>query len=127
MIRKLLRRVFKKPLASHKSARHSHSAALTELTRAQHGICRDDVSHAARRTCETLQHAGFKAYVVGGAVRDLILRVKPKDFDVATDATPDEVRRLFRRSRIIGRRFQIVHVMFGSETIEVSTFRAAHD
>jgi poly(A) polymerase len=72
-----------------------------------------------------LQAAGFKAYVVGGAVRDLLIGADPKDFDVATDATPEEVRRAFRRSRIIGRRFQIVHVMMGQETLEVTTFRGA--
>ncbi|RPH62772.1 MAG: polynucleotide adenylyltransferase PcnB, partial [Burkholderiales bacterium] len=93
----------------------------------EHGVHIENVSAAAMRTCETLQHAGFKAYVVGGGVRDLMLGLKPKDFDVATDATPDQVRALFRRSRIIGRRFQIVHVMFGRETIEVSTFRAIQD
>jgi poly(A) polymerase len=70
-----------------------------------------------------LQAAGFKAFVVGGAVRDLLLDRHPKDFDVATDATPEEVRRVFRRARIIGRRFRLVHVMFGDETVEVSTFR----
>ncbi|HTH94359.1 MAG TPA: polynucleotide adenylyltransferase PcnB, partial [Rhodocyclaceae bacterium] len=123
MIRKLLGRVFKK------TARPSRkrSADPVALPVSVHGIRRDQVSTAARRTCDTLQQAGFKAYVVGGAVRDLLIGAEPKDFDVATDATPEQVRALFRRSRIIGRRFQIVHVMFGSETIEVSTFRAAHD
>ena len=126
MIRKLLRRVFKKPVRPpHHSA--SKSAKVAELPVSVHGIRREQVSSAARRTCDTLQQAGFKAYVVGGAVRDLLIGVTPKDYDVATDATPDEVRNLFRRARIIGRRFQIVHVMFGQETIEVSTFRAAHD
>ena len=91
---------------------------------AKHGVRRDAVSHGARRVCEGLHQAGHAAYVVGGAVRDLLLGVKPKDFDVATDASPDEVHRLFRRSRLIGRRFKIVHVMFGAETVEVSTFRA---
>jgi poly(A) polymerase len=119
MIRKLLRRVFSRGEPS------PHKAEIIAVDR--HGIRREDVSPAARRTCEGLQEAGFKAYVVGGAVRDLIAGIEPKDYDVATDATPDEVRRLFRRSRIIGRRFQIVHVLFGAETIEVSTFRAAHD
>lgn len=126
MIRKLLRRVFKKPV---RTPHHipAKAAKVAELPVSVHGIRREQVSTAARRTCETLQKAGFKAYVVGGAVRDLLLGVEPKDYDVATDATPDQVRVLFRRSRIIGRRFQIVHVMFGQELIEVSTFRAAHD
>jgi poly(A) polymerase len=71
-----------------------------------------------------LQQAGFSAFVVGGAIRDLLLGLEPKDFDVATNATPEEVRALFRRSRIIGRRFRLVHVTYGSEIVEVSTFRA---
>jgi poly(A) polymerase len=90
----------------------------------KHGLRRDQLSHGARKVCEGLHQAGFSAYVVGGAVRDLLLGVQPKDFDVATNASPEEVHRLFRRSRMIGRRFKIVHVMFGSETVEVSTFRA---
>jgi poly(A) polymerase len=120
MIRKLLRRVFKKsPPKSQVEA--------AEIPLELHGIRREMVSPAARKVCSVLQDAGFKAYVVGGAVRDLIARIDPKDFDVATSATPEEVRHLFRRSRIIGRRFRIVHVMSGPETIEVSTFRALHD
>ena len=82
------------------------------------------ISSAALKTCEGLQHAGFKAYVVGGGVRDLLLGLRPKDFDVATDAPPETVQQQFRRARLIGRRFRIVHVVFGRETIEVSTFRA---
>jgi poly(A) polymerase len=89
----------------------------------EHGIQLDDVSANAIRVTQTLQKAGFKAFVVGGAVRDLVLGLKPKDFDVATNATPEEIRRLFRRAFIIGRRFQIVHVMFGQDLIEVTTFR----
>jgi poly(A) polymerase len=89
-----------------------------------HGIRREDIHSCALKTCRTLHDAGYAAFVVGGAVRDLLLGRTPKDFDVATDATPDEVRRLFRRSRVIGRRFQIVHVYCGPDTIEVTTFRA---
>jgi poly(A) polymerase len=89
----------------------------------QHGIDPKLVSANAVRVTQTLQEAGFKAFVVGGAVRDLLLGVKPKDFDIATDATPEEVKKLFRRAFIIGRRFQIVHVMFGQELLEVTTFR----
>lgn len=88
------------------------------------GIDRKLVTHAAMRTVEDLQKAGFKAFVVGGAVRDLLLGIRPKDFDIATNAEPEQVQRCFRRARIIGRRFRLVHVMFGPETIEVSTFRA---
>lgn len=90
----------------------------------KHGIRRDAISHGARKVCETLTDAGFEAYVVGGAVRDLMLGVHPKDYDVATNATPDQVHRHIRRSRLIGRRFKLVHAMFGDETVEVSTFRA---
>lgn len=91
----------------------------------EHGINLDDVSPNAIRVTQTLQNAGFRAFIVGGAVRDLVLGHKPKDFDIATDATPEEVKRQFRRAFIIGRRFQIVHVMFGQELIEVTTFRGA--
>jgi poly(A) polymerase len=80
-----------------------------------------------KHACEiirVLQKNNFEAYVVGGCIRDLLLGLKPKDFDIATNATPHQVKRLFRRSRIIGRRFQIVHVQFGRELIEVTTFRS---
>jgi poly(A) polymerase len=88
-----------------------------------HGIGREAVSACALRTTQTLQRGGFAAFVVGGAVRDLLLGRSPKDFDIATNATPEQVRQLFRRSRVIGRRFRLVHVMCGPETVEVSTFR----
>jgi len=91
---------------------------------AEHGIDPQLVAKPALRVCETLQKAGYEAYLVGGAVRDLLLGVAPKDFDVATNATPEQVKAHFRRAIIIGRRFRLVHVMFGQETIEVSTFRA---
>jgi poly(A) polymerase len=94
------------------------------IAASKHGIDRSLVPRSALRTCETLQAAGHHAYLVGGAVRDLLLGIVPKDFDVATDATPEQVKSHFRRAIIIGRRFRLVHVMFGSETIEVSTFRA---
>ena len=90
----------------------------------EHGIDPKLVSFAAVRTCSILQQRGYKAYVVGGAVRDLLLGVKPKDFDVATDATPEQVKRAQRRAFIIGRRFRLVHVVFGNEIVECSTFRA---
>jgi len=91
---------------------------------ADHHIDRALVARAATRVCEALQKAGFDAYIVGGAVRDLLLGVAPKDFDVATSATPEQVKSHFRRAIIIGRRFRLVHVMMGPETIEVSTYRA---
>jgi poly(A) polymerase len=92
-----------------------------------HGIDPSLISKNAIRVTDGLQEAGHRAFIVGGAVRDLLLGVAPKDFDVATDATPDQVQKLFRRARIIGRRFQIVHVQFGQDIIETSTFRALVD
>src|SRR5690554_6224236 len=94
------------------------------LARDKHGIDRRNVSRHAIKVCEVLHQKGYKAYIVGGAVRDLIVGLEPKDFDVATNATPEQIRPLFRRARIIGRRFQLVHVVFGQEIIETSTFRA---
>jgi len=91
-----------------------------------HGIARDSISPCALRVTQTLQRHDFSAFVVGGAVRDLLLGGRPKDYDVATNATPEEVRALFRRSRVIGRRFRIVHVMCGPEIVEVSTFRGTN-
>lgn len=124
MIRKLLRRVFTRRAGPSKA---KTKTKVTHIPVEQHGIRREQILPAARKVCAVLQGAGFKAYVVGGAVRDLIAGIKPKDYDVATSATPDEVHHLFRRSRLIGRRFRIVHVMSGPDTIEVSTFRALHD
>lgn len=94
------------------------------IARDKHGIDRRNVSRHAIKVCEVLRQHGYDAYIVGGAVRDLIVGLEPKDFDVATNATPEQVRPLFRRARIIGRRFQLVHVVFGQEIIETSTFRA---
>ena len=95
------------------------------LTPKEHGIDPKLVSSNAIRVTQSLQEAGFKAFLVGGAVRDLLLGIKPKDFDIATNATPEQVKKLFRRAFIIGRRFQIVHVMFGQDLLEVTTFRGA--
>ena len=96
------------------------------MSRDEHPISRKHISRGALDVLYTLNKAGYEAYLVGGGVRDLLLGKHPKDFDVATDATPEDVRQLFRRSRIIGRRFRIVHVMCGPETIEVTTFRGSH-
>ncbi len=101
--------------------------ALLTLERSQHSISRKNISAAALRTLYRLRDAGFKAYLVGGCVRDLLLGKAPKDFDISTNARPDQVHRLFTNSRIIGRRFKIVHVVYGSEIIEVTTFRTDSD
>jgi poly(A) polymerase len=102
-----------------------------EVAAAVHGINPELVDERAINVCRTLKQAGFEAYIVGGAVRDLLLGLRPKDFDVATNATPEQVKGLFRRAFIIGRRFRIVHVVYGRgrehEVIEVSTFRAYLD
>lgn len=90
----------------------------------QHGIETNLLSRAALEVCDGLHSVGFEAYVVGGAVRDILLAREPKDFDVATNATPEQIIKAFRRARIIGKRFRIVHVIVGRELIEVTTFRA---
>ncbi|MDR0769801.1 MAG: polynucleotide adenylyltransferase PcnB [Burkholderiales bacterium] len=92
---------------------------------AQHNIRADAIDEAALNVVRRLHSAGFQAFVVGGAVRDLMLGRRPKDFDVATNATPEEIKPLFRRAFIIGRRFRLVHVHVGHDVIEVSTFRSA--
>ncbi|TCS73972.1 poly(A) polymerase [Sulfuritortus calidifontis] len=115
MIRRLIRKVFG----------GSDADKPTILPLARHGIRREQIHPCALKVTRSLSEAGYAAFVVGGAVRDLLIGREPKDFDVATDATPEEVRRCFRRSRIIGRRFQIVHVYCGNDTIEVTTFRAS--
>ena len=121
MIKKIIRRVF----GAAPKPRIEGNCRIIPF--GDHGVSRDGISSAAQRVTEGLQAAGYSAFVVGGAVRDLLLKRHPKDFDVATDATPEEVRRVFRRSRIIGRRFRLVHVIFGEETVETSTFRRMVD
>ena len=105
--------------------------ARVEVPAVDHGIDPSLLDANAVRVVKTLKDAGYEAYIVGGAVRDLLVGMRPKDFDVATDATPEQVKSLFRRAFIIGRRFRLVHVVFGRgrehETIEVSTFRAYMD
>jgi poly(A) polymerase len=122
MIKKLIRRVFSAKMFGGRG-----KSAAQVIPFKEHGVARAQISACALSVTDTLQGKGFDAFVVGGAVRDLLLKREPKDFDVATSATPEQVRGLFRRSRIIGRRFQIVHVMCGRETVEVSTFRAGHE
>ena len=114
MIKKFIRRVL----------RFGSGSEPRTVPKEQHGIGREAISQGSRKVCEVLHSHGYEAYVVGGAVRDLLLGLRPKDFDVATNAYPEEVHKVFRRSRLIGKRFKLVHVMFGEETVEVSTFRA---
>lgn len=100
--------------------------APTKIARDNHNISRKYISDGALKVMARLRSGGYQAYLVGGSVRDLLLKQRPKDFDIATDARPEQVRELFRNSRIIGRRFKIVHVRFGPEIIEVTTFRGRH-
>ena len=97
------------------------------IPREQHCISRKNISAAALRVLYRLNEAGFAAHLVGGAVRDLLLGGQPKDFDIATNATPEDVKRLFRNCRLIGRRFRLAHVVFGNEIVEVATFRGSSD
>ncbi|MDO4877961.1 MAG: polynucleotide adenylyltransferase PcnB [Neisseria sp.] len=102
----------------------TQTPAKQTIPQEQHRINAGHIASAARKTVTDLQKAGYEAYIVGGAIRDLLIGATPKDYDVATNATPSEIRAVFRRSRIIGRRFPIVHVIMGRETIEVTTFRS---
>jgi poly(A) polymerase len=95
------------------------------LARPEHGISRESLSSEALKVLYRLHRSGYAAYLVGGSVRDLLLDKRPKDFDVATNARPQEIKRLFRNSRIIGRRFRLVHVYFRGGIVEVATFRAS--
>jgi poly(A) polymerase len=97
------------------------------IPREKHIISRAQISDSALKVLYRLRSGGFQAFLVGGSVRDLLLGREPKDFDVATDATPEQIRELFRNSRLIGRRFRLAHVRYGDEIIEVSTFRAEHE
>ena len=101
----------------------THSAA-THIPRSEHSISRVNISPNALKVLYRLKDAGYQAHLVGGGVRDLLLGREPKDFDIATDAHPEDVRKLFRNCRLIGRRFRLAHIMFGREIIEVATFRA---
>ena len=131
MIKKFLDKLLGKS-ASKSAPGGTPKGKRVEVGKAEHGIDPTLVDERAVKVVQTLNDGGYEAYIVGGAVRDLLLGLRPKDFDVATNATPEQVKGLFRRAFIIGRRFRIVHVVFGrgrqdrglSEVIEVSTFRA---
>ena len=114
MIKRLIRRVL-----------GLNGDRIKRVSITSHGLTAGMISPAASKVCAALSQAGFSAYVVGGAVRDLLLGIEPKDFDIATNARPEDIKPLFRRAHIIGRRFRLVHVIVGQETIEVSTFRAS--
>jgi poly(A) polymerase len=121
----MLKKLFKSLRLPLRRVHHAHSTPHV-LHGNQHPIRREQISRYAISVVERLQNAGYQAYLVGGCVRDLQLGIVPKDFDVATSATPEQVRAEFRNARIIGRRFKLVHVNFGREIIETATFRANH-
>jgi poly(A) polymerase len=130
MITKFIKRILRRdPMVKHTQA--NNTGAPKRIPKKTHRIDPHLLSKNAVKVTDTLQQAGYEAFIVGGAVRDLVLGIGPKDFDVATNATPDQVQKLFRKARLIGRRFQIVHVTFFGkghpEIIEVSTFRALLD
>lgn len=112
------------PRAIEETAPLSH-AQVTVYTRSEHTLSRSQISNSALKVLYQLKKSGFEAYLVGGCVRDLLLGREPKDFDVATDANPEQIRRVFRNCRLIGRRFRLAHVHFGQEIIEVATFRGS--
>ena len=114
-------------MADNQTETQSQTIESTIIPRSDHGISRANISENALKVLYRLKNAGYEAYMVGGGVRDLSLGREPKDFDVATDASPEEVKDLFRNCRLIGRRFRLAHVHFGREIIEVATFRALHD
>lgn len=122
MIRKILQKL---PTPFGRPVRHRTTPQV--IAASQHNLHARRINRHAISVVEQLQRAGFEAYLVGGCVRDLLLDIPPKDFDVATSATPEEVRATFRNARLIGRRFKLAHVRFGREIIEVATFRASHD
>ncbi|WP_156490690.1 polynucleotide adenylyltransferase PcnB, partial [Oleiphilus sp. HI0086] len=95
------------------------------IPRDQHPVSRSQISPSALKVMHRLHNSGYEAYLVGGGVRDILLGQNPKDFDIATNAHPEEVHALFKNSRLIGRRFKLVHILFGREIIEVATFRGS--
>ena len=115
MLKKLFKWFKKRPVAT-----------VSIIPRSQHTISRKDINPNALKVLYRLNKAGYSAYLVGGCIRDLLLGKHPKDFDIATNASPEQIKDLFYNCRLIGRRFRLAHVHFGREIIEVSTFRAPH-
>ncbi|WP_223097028.1 polynucleotide adenylyltransferase PcnB [Vibrio sp. SCSIO 43132] len=108
------------------NSRSNGELTLNIITREEHNISRKQISDNALKVLYRLHNAGFDAFLVGGGVRDLLLGEQPKDFDIATNATPEQIKQLFRNCRLIGRRFRLAHIMFGRDIIEVATFRGHH-
>ncbi len=126
----IIRRLFskkKKTNGASVSSANTRIANAKILSRDQHCVSRKKISKNALKVLYRLNEAGYDAYLVGGGVRDILLGLAPKDFDVATNATPEEIQAEFRNCRLIGRRFRLAHILYGREVIEVATFRAGHD
>lgn len=118
---------FIKKIINKSDANHQERTKATIYARSEHNVSRSQISENALKVLYRLKNSGYEAYLVGGCVRDLLLGREPKDFDVVTDAHPDEIKKVFRNCRLIGRRFRLAHVHFGREIIEVATFRGACD
>ena len=108
----------------HQERQESH---YISISRKEHNISHKNISENALKVLYRLNKQGYEAYLVGGCIRDLLLGKKPKDFDIATNATPEQIQKIFRNCRLIGRRFRLAHIMFAKEIIEVATFRGEHD
>ncbi|WP_342222077.1 polynucleotide adenylyltransferase PcnB [Candidatus Fukatsuia endosymbiont of Tuberolachnus salignus] len=121
--------VIEDKIASQATARRlpEEKCLMTVVPRGKHNIARRDISDNAWKVLHRLNRSGYEAYLVGGGVRDLLLGKKPQDFDITTNATPEQVRKLFNNCRLVGRRFRLAHIIFGHEIIEVATFRGHHD
>ena len=128
-ISQFCKQLFNESPATDKNQQSQSSSrlALEIVPRDQHAISRRQISENALKVLYRLHKSGFKAYLVGGGVRDILLGLKPKDFDVVTNAKPEEIKRLFRNCRLVGRRFRLAHIVFGRDVIEVATFRGHHD
>src|SRR6195952_1992438 len=131
MIKKFIDKLLGKAARSKETEGAAPAGKRVEVPKSEHGIDPSLVDERAVKVVSTLQEAGYEAYIVGGAVRDLLVGMRPKDFDVATNATPEQIKQQFRRAFIVGRRFRLVHVIYGrnreQDQIEVSTFRAYLD
>ncbi len=122
----MIMKLFKSKNRKNRNIDDGVSADPVIIPRSEHGISRKNIDEPALKVLYRLHKGGYQACLVGGAVRDLMLGRHPKDFDVATDATPEQVSKLFRNCRLIGRRFRLAHIHFGRQIIEVATFRAPH-
>ena len=125
----IISRVIDKVRSALRATKPDKPATLvaTVIPRAEHSVSRNSMSENALKVLYRLHNSGYQAYLVGGCVRDALLGKEPKDFDVTTDATPEQVKGLFRNCRLIGRRFRLAHIVFGREIIEVATFRGHHE